>query len=103
MEIIASYNDFSPKKCCIPWVAEVNHTTGKPDFTKKIGGYTGGITGEAGDLFVSEPKVNQVYMYGHRMRYKNISWNYYAYWDGEDFIELKKSEVISKIKHFQNI
>ena len=63
--------------------------TGKFDFSKEIGTYTGG-KGEEGDLIVFKPVVGQVYGYGQKdYRGGNTEKNFVK-WNGVAFEKCDK-------------
>ena len=67
MKTIKTYESFNHRRYSNPWVAPVLPGTTKPDFSKKVGGYTGAYgKGEAGNLYVSDPVEGQVYTYGQK-------------------------------------
>ena len=85
MITISTFDSYNFRRYGRPWVAIVNPKTAKPDFTRKIGGYTGS-DGEAGDLYVIDPVDGAVYMYGQKdyrgnntlrlyRQYKEGSWH----------------------------
>ena len=41
MKVVKKYWSFNSRRYGNPWVALVNKSTGKIDFSQKIGGYTG--------------------------------------------------------------
>lgn len=56
MKVIKTYDEFNPRRYSAPWIAKVN-AEGKIDFSVRIGGYTGDSRkGEAGQLYVTDPK-----------------------------------------------
>ena len=87
MKTIKTYEEFNFRRYSNPWVCEFNN--GKYDFAKKVGGYTGRYgAGEAGALYVTEPKENQVYAYGQKdNRGGHTERNFVIYQNGE-FIEI---------------
>lgn len=57
MKIIKKYESFNERRYGNPWVAIVDKRTAKPNFTCRVGGYTGGYgKGEAGALYVTDPQ-----------------------------------------------
>lgn len=85
MKTIKSYPSFNQRRYSDPWVAIVNPQTAKPDFSRKVGGYTGRYnSGEAGDLYVVQPVEGAVYMYGQKdYRGNNTERKYVQYINGE--------------------
>ena len=50
MKTIKTYESFNHRRYGNPWIAEVIPGTTKPDFSRKVGGYTGAYgKGEAGN------------------------------------------------------
>lgn len=95
MKILKSYESFNFRRFGNPWVAKVDPKTAKPDFSVKVGGYTGGYNqGEAGDLYVLNPTEGTVYMYGQRdHRGGNTTREYALYKDGE-FLPVSARDLI---------
>ena len=87
---VRTYDAFNRRRYSDPWVAEVNGN-GKIDFSGHVGGYTGGYrTGDAGELYVSNPVEGQVYAYGQKdYRGSNGGYDYVQYIEGE-FVEVDK-------------
>lgn len=85
MKILKGYESFNFRRYGNPWVAKVDPKTAKPDFSVKVGGYTGGYNrGEAGDLYVLDPTEGTVYMYGQKdYRGGKTTREYALYKDGE--------------------
>lgn len=98
MKILKHYDSFNWRRYGNPWVAVVNPKTAKPDFSEKVGGYTGGYNrGEEGDLYICEPIEGTVYMYGQKdYRGNNTERKYAKYIDGE-FIPVSNSELIAAL------
>lgn len=98
MKVIKTYESFNFRRYSNPWVALLNKSTGKIDFSQKIGGYTGGYNkGEAGDLYIFEPVEGAVYAYGQKdHRGNGTELEYIQYVNGE-FIPVDKTELISKM------
>ena len=96
MKVLWSYNSFNPRRYGNPWVAMVDPNTAKPNFDKKVGGYTGGYNaGEAGDLYITDPQENTVYMYGQKdYRGKSTERGYVLYQNGE-FTPVTSQTLIS--------
>ena len=84
MKVIKSYGSFNFRRYGNPWVAIVDPKTAKPDFSARVGGYTGGYNrGEAGDLYVTDPQEGAVYMYGQKdYRGNGSERGYVQYIDG---------------------
>lgn len=100
MKTIKTYETFNFRRYGNPWVAIVSKTTGKIDFTQKVGGYTGGYkSGDAGELYVISPKEGDVYAYGQKdYRGNGTEMEYIQYVDGE-FIPVDKRDLISKLSN----
>ncbi len=92
MKRIKSYCSYNARRYGTPWVALLGKD-GRPDFDKRIGGYTGG-KGNAGDLFVTEPDEGQVYVYGQKdYRGNNTAMDYALYMD-DTFYAVEKTELV---------
>ena len=81
--IVESYGAFNFRRYSNPWVAIM--VDGKPDFSAKVGGYTGKYNkGEAGDLYITNPVEGAVYAYGQKdYKGNNTEMAYLKYVDGE--------------------
>lgn len=99
MKVIATYENFNANRYGNPWVGFINPCTGKVDFSKKVGKYTGTYNkGEAGELYVFEPVEGAVYAYGQKdYRGKNSTCNYIKYVNGE-FIPVDKTTLIEELQ-----
>ena len=85
---------FNQRRYGAPWVAKLG-TDGKPDFTHKIGGYTGEYrTGEEGDLYVTAPEENTVYMYGQKDYRGNGTLKEYAIYSNGEFRKISRAEAL---------
>ena len=98
MKIICKYESFNQRRYSNPWVAIVDKKTGKPDFSKRVGGYTGGYgRGEAGELYVTDPQEFDVYMYGQKdYRGNNTERHYVQYVFGQ-FREISPDKLIETL------
>lgn len=98
---VTKYEGFNSRRYSDPWVALVGKN-GRLDFSQKIGGYTGGYrTGEAGELYITNPQANQIYAYGQKdYRGNNGGYQYVQYKNGE-FVEVKKDELTEKLAEMQ--
>ena len=86
--VIESYYTYNARRYSTPWVCLMTET-GKFDFSKEIGTYTGG-KGEEGDLIVFKPVVGQVYGYGQKdYRGGNTEKNFVK-WNGVAFEKCDK-------------
>ena len=96
--VIKKYDDFNFRRYGNPWVAVVGKN-GKIDFSQKVGGYTGKYgKGEAGELYVSDPKEGRVYAYGQKdYRGNNGGYEYLKYTNGK-FIHIKKENLIEALQ-----
>lgn len=99
MKILEHYNRFNERRYGNPWVAMVDPKTAKPDFSKKVGRYSGGYNkGEAGDLYLFEPQEGTVYMYGQKdYRGGNTERAYVLYKDGE-FAPVTAGDLVSVLE-----
>lgn len=97
MIVLAKYSDFNPRRYGNPWVAQVS-ANGKIDFSKKVGGYTGGYNkGEAGELYITAPVEGAVYAYGQKdYRGHNGGYEYVQYVNGK-FIAIDKTALIETL------
>lgn len=95
MKTIKEYDSFNFRRYGNPWVAMVDPKTGKPDFSSRVGGYTGGYNkGEAGELYVADPQEGAVYMYGQKdYRGGNTERAYVQYRAGE-FHEVAPAHLV---------
>ena len=93
MRVIKNYDSFDSSRYSDPWVAIANPVTKKPNFSKEVGGYTGGKrTGAAGKLYVDNPQDGAVYMYGQKdYRGKNTEKKYVQFLNGE-FVPLQREK-----------
>ena len=98
MKILKHYESFNSRRYGNPWVAIVDKATAKPDFSVKVGGYTGGYNrGEAGDLYVFEPKDGAVYMFGQKdYRGGNTERGYVKFVGGE-FVPVTSETLIAAL------
>lgn len=97
MKVIKSYESFNERRYGNPWIAKVN-SEGKIDFSVRIGGYTGKYgKGEAGQLYVTDPKENTIYAFGQKdYRGNNSEHEYVQFKDGK-FIPIKKTELVEAL------
>ena len=95
-KVLATCWGFDPKRYSDPWVASVNRSTGKPDFSKEVGIYTGTRrSGEAGSLLVYEPIEGAVYMYGQKDYRGGKTSRMYAQYCGGAFTKITQNEAFS--------
>lgn len=104
MKVIKSYEEFNQRRYGNPWVAIVDSKTAKPDFSRKVGGYTGGYnSGEAGELYVNEPQDGAVYMFGQKdYRGNKTDRQYVQFKDGE-FLPIKSENLIEALLSFSSV
>ncbi len=94
MKAIAEYESFNERRYSNPWVAIVA-SNGKIDFSKKVGGYTGGYgKGEAGTLYVENPVEGQVYAYGQKDYRGNNGGYWYVQYKNGEFVDVEKTDLI---------
>lgn len=95
MKVIKNYGSFNQRRYGNPWVAIVDPKTARPDFSERVGGYTGGYgLGEAGELYVNDPQENAVYMFGQKdYRGNNTERQYVQYKNGE-FIPVSPENLV---------
>ena len=104
MKVLAHYGSFNARRYSNPWVAPIDPKTAKPDFTKKVGGYTGGYnSGEAGDLYITEPKEGTVYMYGQKDYRGNNTERRYAQYISGEFVPVPADRLIEAWTRAENI
>ena len=95
MIVIEKFSEFNHRRYSNPWVARVNPETGKVDFTKKVGGYTGRYgTGEAGELYISNPIEGAVYAYGQKDYRGNNGFMTYVQYKNGELVKVEKSQLI---------
>lgn len=101
MKTLKTYESYNFRRYSAPWVAPVNPKTGKPDFSERVGGYTGNKRkGEGGDLYVIEPQEGTVYMYGQKdYRGGNTSRDYALYRNGR-FIPVTSARLVSVLQGY---
>lgn len=98
MKILKHYNSFNARRYGNPWVALVSKATAKPNFKIRVGGYTGGYNrGEAGDLYVTDPKDGSVYMYGQRDYRGHNTEQRYALYTGGEFVTVTPETLLSAL------
>ena len=94
MKTNKTYESFNHRRYSNPWVAPVLPGTTKPDFSKKVGGYTGAYgKGEAGNLYVSDPVEGQVYTYGQKDYRGGKSDRGYVRYESGEFHEVDPAEI----------
>jgi hypothetical protein len=99
MKIIAEYESFNERRYSNPWVAMVNPTTGKIDFSQQIGGYTGRRGGgEAGTLYVIDPQPFAVYAYGQKDYRGRNSYVCYKQWREDEFALIEKNMLVEALE-----
>lgn len=98
MKTLKHYSSFNQRRYGNPWVARVDKKTAKPDFSERVGGYTGGYNaGEEGDLYIYEPQEGEIYMYGQKdYRGGNTEREYVQYKNGE-FVPVTSGNLIAVI------
>lgn len=98
IKTLKSYPDYNFRRYGSPWAAIVDPSTGKPDFSRKISGYTGGAHGAAGDLYIIDPAENAVYMYGQKdYRAANKSERNYAVYRNGEFAPVAAEDLIATL------
>lgn len=98
MKTLKSYDSFNSRRYSNPWVAIVDKTTAKPDFSVRVGGYTGGYNrGEAGDLYVTNPQDGAVYMFGQKDYRGGNTEREYAKFTGGVFVPVAPADLISAL------
>jgi hypothetical protein len=97
MKTLEKYEGFNFRRYGNPWVAIVGKD-GKPDFTRKIGGYTGRYNaGEAGELYVIDPQDRAVYMYGQKDLRGNKTDNQYVQYLNGEFVPVAKTNLVAAL------
>lgn len=98
---VTKYESFNSRRYSDPWVALVGKN-GRLDFSQKIGGYTGGYrTGDAGELYITNPQENQIYAYGQKDYRGNTGGYRYVQYKNGEFVEVKKDELTEKLAEMQ--
>ncbi|MDR0446614.1 MAG: hypothetical protein LBH17_06275 [Oscillospiraceae bacterium] len=97
MKVVYTFDAFNHRRYSNPWVAEVDPKTAKISFARKIGGYTGGYgTGDAGDLYITEPQEGAIYAYGQKdTRKASGSFTQYIVYKDGDFVDVAKTELVA--------
>lgn len=93
MKTVKTYSSYNHRRYSILWIALVDPRTAKPDFSQKVGGYTGDA-GEEGDLFLFEPIENAVYMYGQKDYRGNNTERVYAQYLNGEFHVIPRTDLI---------
>ena len=96
MQVLKTFSGYNSRRYSDPWVGIVDRNTAKINFNIKVGGYTGGYhAGEAGNLYLFDPKEGEVYAYGQKdYRGNKTEMDYVLYENGE-FTEIKKTQLIA--------
>lgn len=95
MKVLKTYESFNARRYSDPWVAIVNPKTARMDFSQRVGGYTGGYhTGDAGDLYVTDPVEGAVYAYGQKDYRGNNGGYFYAIYRDGAFEKFGKSDLL---------
>lgn len=91
---IKTYESFNHRRYGNPWIAEVIPGTTKPDFSRKVGGYTGAYgKGEAGNLYVSDPVEGQLYTFGQKDYRGGKTERGYARYENGEFHEVDPRDL----------
>ena len=94
MKTIKTYESFNHRRYGHPWIAEVLPGTTKPDFSRKVGGYTGAYgKGEAGNLYVSDPVEGQLYTFGQKDYRGGKTERGYARYENGEFHEVDPRDL----------
>ena len=101
MKTVQTYSSYNHRRYSIPWIALVNPHTAKPDFSQKVGGYTGDA-GEEGDLFLYDPIENAVYMYGQKDYRGNHTERVYVQYLNSEFHTIPRTELVRVLNALQN-
>lgn len=86
--VIEHFESYNKRRYGTPWVCVMTET-GKYDFSKNVGTYTG-IEGDDGDLVVFEPVIGQVYGWGQKDYRGGNTIKKFAKWTGSEFMECDK-------------
>lgn len=98
MKTIQHFSSFNFRRYGNPWVAIVDPKTAKPDFEKKVGGYTGGYNrGEEGDLYVTNPQEGAVYMYGQKDYRGGNTERAYVQYVGGEFVPVEAANLVETL------
>lgn len=82
---IKHFESYNMRRYSTPWVCVMTEE-GKYDFSKNVGTYTSD-KGDAGDLVVYQPVLNQVYGWGQKDYRGNNTEKNFAKWNGSEFVE----------------
>ena len=94
MKTIKTYESFNHRRYGNPWIAEVIPGTTKPDFSRKVGGYTGAYgKGEAGNLYVSDPVEGQLYTFDQKDYRGGKTERGYARYENGEFHEVDPRDL----------
>lgn len=85
---IEHFESYNKRRYGTPWVCAMTDT-GKYDFSKSVGTYTGS-DGDDGDLVVFEPVIGQVYGWGQKDYRGGNTIKKFAKWTGNEFMECDK-------------
>lgn len=85
---VEHFESYNKRRYGTPWVRMVDET-GKYDFSKRVGTFTGS-DGEEGNLVVFEPVVGQVYGWGQKDYRGGNTIKKFAKWTGSEFVECDK-------------
>ena len=98
MTVIKDYGSFNFRRYSNPWVAIVDPKTSKPDFSQKVGGYTGGYNrGEAGQLYLYSPQEGTVYIYGQKDYRGNQSTREYVLFTDGKFVPVLPENLLDAL------
>ncbi len=94
--VIAHFPAYDPRRFGTPWAAPCM-ANGRPDFkSDKCGRFTGG-RGLAGDLYVTDPELYSVYVYGQRNYREAHSEKRYAHFIKGEFVPVSTSELLEAL------
>ena len=94
MKTIKTYESFNQRRYSNPWVAETIPGTTKPDFSRKVGGYTGAYgKGESGVLYVSDPVEGRLYTYRQKDYRGGKTDRGYARYENGEFREVDPRDL----------
>lgn len=93
MIIVKKYDAYNVRRYSVPWVCKITDD-GKFDFSDRVGRYTGGNSGDAGELYIINPEEGQIYAYGQKdYRGRNGGYEYAQYKNGK-LHKIAKADLI---------
>ena len=97
LTFVKRYPNYNPRRFGTPWIAIVNPKTGRLDFSKRVGGYSG-LPGEQGDLYLFDPVEGCVYAYGQKDYSHPTPKRTYVLYTNGTLEEVKNTELLQVLK-----